>query len=138
MACYKKPIQFWGLERTKTTLHHFCWGVEELFKKIRKQLQTNGHWDVKKFTTGPHKIHKIFACLPDGRHDFVVSQRLFAKIASKEVNKILKDNQDREKMIQERKAELAVVSQNLEEIKCKLDKLQNLKAKLEHDIESLQ
>ena len=71
-------------------------------------------------------------------HDFVVSQRSFAKIASKEVNKILKDNQDREKMIQERKAELAVVSQDLEEIKCKIDKLQTLKAELEHEIESLQ
>ena len=108
-----------------------------MFKKIRKQLQTNGHWDVK-FTTGPHKIPKIFACLPDGRHDSVVSQWSFAKITSKEVNKILKDSQNREKMIEERKAELAVVSQDLEEIKCELDKLQTHKAHLEHEIESLQ
>ena len=54
------------------------------------------------------------------------------------MNKILKDSQNREKMIEERKAELAVVSQDLEEIKCKIDKLQTLKAELEHEIESLQ
>ena len=137
MTCYKKPIQFWGLAKTKTILHHFCWGVEELFKKIRKQLQTNGHWDVK-FPIRPQHEWEIIPCLPYGVHDFAVSQYHLQKYSQKEVNKILKDSQNREKMIEERKAELAVVSQDLEEIKCKIDKLQTLKAELEHEIESLQ
>ena len=54
------------------------------------------------------------------------------------MNKILKDCKYREEMIEERQKELAVVSQNLEEIKCELDKLQTHKAHLEHEIESLQ
>lgn len=54
------------------------------------------------------------------------------------MNKILKECQYREEKIEERKVELAVVSQNLEEIKCKLNDLQNLKAHLEREIESLQ
>ena len=54
------------------------------------------------------------------------------------MNKLLKECQYREEKIEERKAELAVVSQDLEEIKCKIDKLQTLKAHLEREIESLQ